>query len=121
MDLILLQSGDKPYYEQIYDQLASQIVNHELEANFCLPSIRVVAKELNISIITVKKAWEILEENGLIYTRAGLGCFVSEVESSLLKDKKLDMAVEKLSTQLNYYKSLGLSYEELIKIIKDIY
>lgn len=117
IDIVISAKDEKPIYEQVREQLASQIINGELAANFCLPSIRVVARELNISVITVKKAWELLESEGFIYTRAGKGCFVAEHKQQHLEDKKIALAAEKLQRDLPYYKGLGLSLDELIALV----
>ncbi|MDD4839862.1 MAG: GntR family transcriptional regulator [Clostridia bacterium] len=121
VNIVLSNKSDKPIYEQVYEQVASQIISGELEANFCLPSIRVIAKEIGISIITVKKAWETLENNEFIYTRAGIGCFVTEYAKKHLDDKKVAIAKERLKKDIPYYKSLGFSIEELIALVKEEY
>lgn len=118
MDIIIANNSEKPIYEQIYDQIASQIISGDLQANFCLPSIRVVAKELGISIITVKKAWEMLESSQFIYTKAGIGCFVTEYARKYLEDKKLALATEKLKKDIPYYKNLNVTLDELIVLLK---
>jgi GntR family transcriptional regulator len=119
LSIVIANKGDKPIYEQVYAQIASQILNGELEADYCLPSIRTVAKELGISIITVKKAWDMLEQEDLIYTRAGKGCFVSGHGG--LEDKKYILAAERFRKDAAYYKSLHISLEEFIGIAKKEY
>lgn len=121
MNIVIAIKSAKPIYEQIYDQIAAQILSGELTANYCLPSIRVVAKELNISIITVKKAWENLETNGFIFTRAAVGCFVSDNGKANLQNKKRQLAEEKLQQNLPYYKELGISKDELLDMINKLY
>lgn len=121
MDIIISNKTDKPIYEQIYEQIAAQIISGELMPNFCLPSIRVVAKELGISIITIKKAWEMLENNRFIYTKAGVGCFVTEYAKIHLINKKNNLACEKLKKDIPFYKNLGLSVEEFLKLAKREY
>ncbi|MFA7157352.1 MAG: GntR family transcriptional regulator [Bacilli bacterium] len=121
MNLIISNKSDKPIYEQIYEQIVSQIISGELPPNFCLPSIRNIASELRISIITIKKAWELLESNGFIYTKVGKGCFVSEYSKIHLEKKKEYIAIEKLRNDLKYYKQLGLSLDDLLELIKKEY
>jgi GntR family transcriptional regulator len=121
MNIVILSKSDKAIYGQIYEQLASQILNGELGANYCLPSIRTVAKELNISIITIKKAWEMLERDELIYTRAGKGCFVAEHIKKNLDDKRFALAVEKIRKDVPYYKNLNISLDELVELLKKEY
>lgn len=75
---VVIGNSEKPIYEQIYEQVSAQILNGELRAGEMLPSIRALARDLRISVITVKSAWEMLENGGFIVTRQGKGCFVSE-------------------------------------------
>ncbi|HPG91853.1 MAG TPA: GntR family transcriptional regulator [Clostridia bacterium] len=120
MDILISTKSQKPIYEQIYEQIAAQILKGDLRSNDALPSIRTVAKELGVSVITVKSAWEALEKNGFIYTAAGKGCFVGEYLGSL-NEKKFELAKEKLKANLPFYKNLNISYEELIRLIKQLY
>lgn len=117
MNLVISQSG-KPIYEQIYEQISLQIMNGELKANSCLPSIRAVAKELRISVITVNAAYELLENNNFIYKVQGKGCFIKEHPQKSLESKKIDIATNKLKKDLKFYKELGLTEENLIDLIK---
>lgn len=121
MDVIISDSADKPIYQQLFDQISSQILKGELKAGFALPSIRGAAKELRVSVITVKKAWEELERNGFIYTKVGKGCFVANLTSKELNKMKKDIIEEKMSKDLNYYKKLGMEVEEVIKLVKKLY
>ncbi len=121
MKLVILNKSEKPIYEQLYEQISSQIMNGELPPNYCLPSIRALAAELGISIITVKKALEMLEFNEFIYTRAGKGCFVSDHAPKRLEDKKREIATEELKKNLPFYRNLNLTAEELIDLIRELY
>ena len=121
MKLTVSLKSDKPIYEQIFNQIVSQIISGELGADFCLPSIRTVAKELCISVITVKNAYELLEQNGFIYTRAGVGCFVAAHSFQHLENKKLEIASAKIQEDIAYYKGLGMEKEELIGLIKKLF
>lgn len=121
MDIAILLSSDKPIYEQIYEQVVAQIINGSLEPNYRLPPIRKIAKELGVSIITIKKAWEKLEGNGFITTVVGRGCFVAESISNELEDRKVTLAKERLKKNLGYYRELGITAEELCQYIKELY
>lgn len=121
MNIVILNTSDVPIYQQIFDQVSVQIIKGELPSDFCLPPIRTVAKELRISVITVKRAWEELEHAGLIYTIAGKGCFVASLAPQVLEKKRSTLANEKLSKDLEYYKSLGLSLDEIMDLIKQNY
>ncbi|WDV47552.1 GntR family transcriptional regulator [Clostridiaceae bacterium M8S5] len=121
MDVSILMSADKPIYEQIYEQIVAQILNGTMEPNYRLPPIRKIAKELGVSVITIKKAWEMLEQRGFIYTVVGRGCFVAENISHELEDKKIALAKEKLKKNLNYYRELGISVDKLCEYIRELY
>lgn len=121
MNLSISARSDSPIYEQLFEQISAQIMSGQLSPNFCLPPIRTVAKELGISVITVKKAWELLEQNGFIYSHAGKGCFVSPQAKVHLDNKKTELISERLDKELPYYKNLGISLDALIKIIKEKY
>ena len=118
MDIVISPETDKPIYQQIFEQISAQIIKGTLTSGACLPPIRTVAKELRISVITVKKAWEELENAGFIHTVGGKGCFVANLETPALVQKKNLMAEEKLRTDLMYYKTLGLTENELISLVK---
>jgi GntR family transcriptional regulator len=121
MDIVISNTSGDPIYKQIFDQISAQIIKGELPSDFCLPPIRTVAKELRISVITVKRAWEELEHAGMIYTMAGKGCFIVPLLPNALDAKRSQLASEKLAKDLEYYKTLGLSMEEIIAMIKQNY
>jgi len=121
MNITISNASDKPIYQQIYDQISAQILKGELESGFCLPPIRTAALELRVSIITVKKAWEELERQGLIYSMVGRGCFVADLTQSDTKAKRELMVDEKLKKEMEYYKALGISKDEMIKKIEKYY
>lgn len=120
MDIVISSTSDKPIYQQIFDQVSAQIIKGELEQGFCLPPIRTVAKELRISVITIKKAWEELERKGFINTMVGRGCFVAPRQGEL-ETKRGELAEERLKKDIAFYKSLGLSLEELQELIRRHY
>jgi len=117
-DLIVSTNNKKPIYQQIYDQISSQILKGDLQKDFNLPSIRTAAKELRVSIITVKKAWEKLENAGLIYTITGKGSFVAGITESDLNNKRIEQIESKLISDLEYYKTLGVTKDEIIYLIE---
>ena len=80
MDILISNSCGRPIYQQIYDQVKNAILSGELREGDMLPSIRALAKDLRISVITTKRAYEELEQGGYIYTAAGKGCFRSQKE-----------------------------------------
>ena len=113
MDIILHNTGDKPIYEQIADQIKEQIMTGALAAGDALPSMRLLAKELRISVITTKRAYEELERDGYINTVAGKGCFVAEQNLELAKENSLREIEEHLQTALELGRQCGLTAEDL--------
>lgn len=121
MDIVIKNESGTPIYMQLYEQISAQIMRGELEGDSSLPPIRTVARELKISVIPVKRAWEELERGGFIYTMAGKGCFVSPHKHTELDDKRDAIVGKKLLSDIEYYKSLGLSLEELLELIRKNY
>lgn len=121
MDIVLSNTSGVPIYQQIFEQISAQIIKGLLPSDTCLPPIRTMARELRISVITVKRAWEELEHAGLIYTMAGKGCFVSPLQPDVLNARRSQLAGEKLAKDIEYYKTLGISLEEIIAMLKKEY
>ena len=121
MDIVISTTSGDPIYQQIFDQISAQIIKGVLPSDYCLPPIRTVAKELRISVITIKRAWEELEHAGLIYTMAGKGCFVTPLQKNALVEKRSQLASGKMAKDLEYYKTLGLSLDEIIAMFKKNY
>jgi GntR family transcriptional regulator len=118
LNIVISPTSDDPIYKQIYDQISSQIIRSELPSDYCLPPIRTVAKELHISVITIKRAWEELEHSGFIYTVTGKGCFVAPLPPEKLEGKRNQLAMDKMMKDIEYYKSLGLSLDEVLELLK---
>jgi GntR family transcriptional regulator len=121
MNIVLSNTSGKPIYQQLFEQISAQIIKGELERDYCLPPIRTVAKELRISVIPVKKAWEDLEREGFIYTMAGKGCFVAPLLPVQLGTMRDELAIDKLKKDIAFYKGLGLSLPELLDLIQRYY
>lgn len=120
-NISLSNMSNIPIYKQLYDQVVTQIFNGDLTADMPIPSIRLAAKELQISVITVKKAWEDLEKNGYIYTIPGKGSYVADLSKKSLENKKDELIQDKLLDQLKYYKELGIEKNKIIELINKIY
>ena len=120
MDIIISNASGAPIYEQIKEQVKSQIMTGELAAGDVLPSMRVLAKELKISVITTKRAYEDLERDGFIETVVGKGSFVKGVNNEIMKESMLfaiEEALEKAVDKAVLGKvSLG-EMEEMLEII----
>ena len=121
MNIVISGASDKPIYQQIFEQVSGQIVRGELTPGTMLPPIRTVAKELRISVITIKKAWEELERLGFIYTMVGRGCFVADLSAGDIMGKRSALLEEKIGKDIGYYKSLGLTLDEVIEAVRKRY
>ena len=117
MDIILTNSGGKPIYEQISAQIREKILTGELKAGDALPSMRLLAKELRISVITTKRAYEELERDGFIVTMTGKGSFVAEKNTQLVREEYLKRIEEIFREALDMSKLCGLSVEELQEML----
>lgn len=121
MRIIISNSSDEPIYEQISKQVKTQILKGELKEGDLLPSIRALARDLQISVITTKRAYEELEREGFIETVQGKGSFVAGQNRELIKEKKLNIIEEKLSKVVEESKALGISYDEVLNLLKILY
>jgi len=120
-NIIIDTQTQTPIYKQLYDQISLQILSGTLASDSLLLSIRNTAKELRVSIITIKKTWEILEQNGYIYTIAGKGSYVAKHTEKMISEKKYDIIETSISEQIILAKSLGYSKEVLIEMIHKIF
>ena len=121
MDIILSNTSGKPIYEQITDQVKEQIMAGALAAGDALPSMRLLAKELRISVITTKRAYEELEREGFITTVPGKGCFVAPQDPELAREDALRRAEEHLSQAVDVAKTAGLTLAELTETLNLLY
>ncbi len=121
MDILISNSSGKPIYEQITSQVKEMIMNGELQGGDPLPSMRNLAQQLRISIITTKRAYEELEREGFIESFTGKGSFVRAQNKELLREEALRQIEVSLSAAAEKAKSCGISREELIDIINIIY
>ena len=121
MNINISNTSTIPLYEQIQTQIKSQILNGSLQQGEGLPSIRNLAKELKVSIITTKRAYEELEKDGFIQTVVGKGTFVSNQNTERLKEITLYNLENKLEEIIKQAKSAGITLEEGLEIFKSIY
>ncbi len=121
MKIIVSNSSDEPIYEQISKQIKGMILKGELKEGDLLPSIRGLARDLQISVITTKRAYDELEKEGFIETVQGKGSFVAAQNKELMKEKKLKIIEEKLVEVVEENKLLGLSYEEIEEMLKILF
>ena len=113
MNVIVSNASDRPIYEQIYLQLKGAILRGELREGDALPSIRALAKDLRISVITTKRAFDDLERDGFIYTVQGKGSFVAAKNGELLREEQLKQIEQKLTEALALARQGGVSDAEL--------
>ncbi len=121
MNIIISNSSGNPIYEQIAMQIKSMIMAGTLKPHETLPSIRLLAKELRISVITTKRAYEDLERDGFIETVAGKGSYVAEHNLDFIKEERLRIVEEYLQKAARIAKESGIEACELIQILEIIY
>ena len=121
MEIIISNSSGKPIYEQITNQIKNMIISGELKSGQSLPSMRLLAKELRISVITTKRAYEDLERDGFITTLVGKGSYVSETNTEFVKEEQLKVIEEYLLKAAESAKVSGIKLEELHDILDVIY
>jgi len=121
LNIVISNRSDEPIYNQIYQQLRAAIVREELAAGEPLPSIRSLARDLQVSVITTKRAYDELERDGYIETVAGKGSFVAPQNAELLREKRVNLIEEKLVTVIHEARTLGLSLPELQRIVELLY
>ena len=117
MDIIISNSSGQPIYEQICRQIKGAIATGKLPPGEPLPSIRSLARDLRISVITTKRAYEELERDGFIQTVAGKGSFVAQQDLELAKESNLREIENHLSAALELGRQSGLTLEELHDIL----
>ncbi len=118
MNVIVSNASDKPIYEQIYSQIKGAILRGEAKEGEALPSIRALAKELRISVITTKRAFDDLERDGFICTVQGKGSFVAAKNRELIREEHLKQAEEKFAEGVEIARSGGISKEEIEEMFR---
>jgi len=118
MRILISNSSPDPIYEQIVRQIKGQIIAGDLPEGAPLPSIRKLAHELQISVITSKRAYEELDKEGLIDTVGGKGTFVASQNQEFMREKRMKLVETKLSEALDEARMLGVSYEELGEMLR---
>lgn len=121
MQIILSNSSGKPIYEQITEQIKAEIVSGVLEAGQQMPSIRTLAKELRVSVITTKRAYEELERDGFVETVQGRGTYVANQNNQLIREEQLRRAEDKLLEAVELARSVGITEQELSDCLHELY
>lgn len=121
MNIIISNSSDKPIYEQITGQIKNLIMSGQLKAGTPLPSMRTLAKELRISVITTKRAYEDLERDGFITTMVGKGSFVKAADTRLVREERLKEIEDLLSRAVSVAATSGIEQNEVEEILHILY
>lgn len=121
MNIIISNSSDKPIYEQIASQIKSLILTGALQTGEALPSLRLLAKELRVSVISTKRAYEELEREGFIESVAGKGSFVAGKNMQLIHEEYLRITEGYLQQAVDMARLSGLSESELVEMLVTIY
>ncbi len=118
MNIFIDNKSGVPIYDQVFSQIKSQIMNGTLSEDEALPSIRNLSKDLRISVITTKRAYDELEREGFVYTIAGKGCFVAPKNLDLLREQNLKLIEEYLEKAIKLASASNLGKEDLIEMIE---
>jgi GntR family transcriptional regulator len=121
LEIIISNSSDKPIYEQITSQIKNMIITEELKHGEALPSMRFLAKELRISVITTKRAYEELERDGFIETVPGKGSYVAAKNTDFIREEQLRVVEMDLQRASEAAKMAGITLQELIEILTMLY
>ncbi|MDO3411827.1 GntR family transcriptional regulator [Saccharibacillus sp. CPCC 101409] len=121
MNILISNSSGEPIYAQIVAQIRQSIIQGELEAGAALPSIRQLAKNLQISVITTKRAYEELEREGLIDSMVGKGSFVSGINREFIREQRLKALEAKLAEAAEESRALQIGRDELLHMLSMIY
>ncbi len=121
MDIFISNADGRPIYEQIVRQIKEQILSGKLQEGEMLPSMRLLARELRISVITTKRAYEELEREGFLDTMAGKGCFVARKNLELVREEQLRRAEDGLQKAVDAARIGNISLEELTEMLRTLY
>ena len=118
MHIFIDNKSGAPIYDQIYTQIKNQIISGELKENDMLPSIRGLAKDLRISFVTTKRAYDELEKEGFLYTIQAKGCFVAPKNTELLREENLKQIEDHIEKIVQLASSCNLSKENILEMVK---
>lgn len=118
MTILIDNKSGLPIYDQIYSQIKAQIISGGLQTDEALPSIRNLAKDLRISVITTRRAYDELEQEGFIYTIPGKGCFVAQKNLQLLREENLKKIESHMQSIYRLCQTYGLSLDEAVEMLR---
>lgn len=121
MNILISTLSQTPIYEQIQNQIKELVLSGKLKPEEQLPSIRLMAKDLKVGIITVKRAYQELENEGIIVNLQGKGCFVANIDKKKIKEVHIDMLKERFLDIKEFTDSTGISKDEVLVVLNEIY
>lgn len=121
LNILISALSQTPIYEQIQNQIKEMVLKGEIKSQEQLPSIRLMAKDLKVGIITVKRAYEELEKEGIVINLQGRGCFVAEIDREKIKAIHIEMLRERLFEIKEFADASDISPLEMHKVINEIY
>ena len=121
MKILISNTSDSPLYQQIKDQIKDAILKGELAAGDALPSIRAFANDIKVSVLTVRRVYDDLEQEGFVTSQVGIGTFVSAGNVELLRDSRRRVVEQKMQEMIQAAKSLGIGKEELSQMMDILY
>lgn len=121
MKIVIKSQGTMAIYEQIVNQLKNGIISGELKPGEAMPSIRRLASDLEVSVITTKRAYEELEKEGLVRSVSGKGFYVCEANQDYLREKQLIMLEKRIKEILGECRQAGLTQEEVVEMVQVLY
>lgn len=121
MNILISTLSQTPIYEQIQEQLKEMVLTGQLKSGEQLPSIRLLSKDLKVGVVTVKRAYEELEKEGIVIILQGRGCFVAEIDAKKIKEIHLDILEERLLEIKDFSSTAGISREEVISVLNKVY
>ena len=120
MFVVLSPTHPDPMYKQVTDQIKDAIASGDLKANDRLPSVRELSEALNVSAITIKRAYQDLETDGFILTRAGMGSFVASVKRDALRERKLAEVQQELRRLVRSSAKFGISANDIVRLARQV-
>ncbi len=121
MKILISNTSDSPLYQQIKDQIKDAILKGELAAGDALPSIRAFANDIKVSVLTIRRVYDDLEQEGFVTSQVGIGTFVSAGNVELLRDSRRRVVEQKMQDMIQAAKSLGIGKEELSQMMDILY
>ena len=121
MKIVISNTSEDPLYQQIKDQIKDAILKEEFVEGDALPSIRAFANELKVSVLTIRRVYDELEQEGFVTSQVGIGTFVSTSNIELLRDSKRRLVEKKMLDMIQTAKSLGISKDDLNAMMEILY